>query len=122
MSISLLDRSASARNKSYLKILGITHVLNAAEGSRAVETNREYYSDMPRISYMGFAIRDLPTTGKLINDFPNSDNSFWVLLQISRNTSTLLPFSSMLVSRVEVMLHSSFPSLRVSCFPRIFFQ
>ncbi|XP_026462920.1 dual specificity phosphatase DUPD1-like [Ctenocephalides felis] len=41
----------SARCKDYLKLLGITHVLNTAEGARfgQVDTGHLYYRDMPTI-------------------------------------------------------------------------
>jgi len=59
----------SARNKQFLKAMGFTHVLNAAEGSRLgqVDTGHSYYRDMPSISsshfrYMGFPMIDVPST------------------------------------------------------------
>jgi len=44
-------------------MLGITHILNAAEGKRFgfVNTNNNYYSDTT-IKYLGLPIKDLPTT------------------------------------------------------------
>ncbi|XP_012160168.1 dual specificity phosphatase DUPD1 isoform X3 [Ceratitis capitata] len=55
---------ASAKNKSFLRMMGITHVLNAAEGCRygQVDTGHSYYRDMPSIRYMGFPMVDAPTT------------------------------------------------------------
>ncbi|KAK3920711.1 Dual specificity phosphatase DUPD1 [Frankliniella fusca] len=49
----------TANNKAYLKLLGITHILNAAEGFGAgmVNTNAQFYSDMP-IAYMGLLLVD----------------------------------------------------------------
>lgn len=43
--------SASAKNKQFLRYMGITHVLNAAEGSRfgQVDTGHCYYRDMSSI-------------------------------------------------------------------------
>lgn len=52
----------TARNKKYLEMLGITHLLNAAEGKRFgfVNTNSNYYADTV-IKYLGLSIKDLPT-------------------------------------------------------------
>ncbi|KAI8124323.1 Dual specificity phosphatase DUPD1 [Lucilia cuprina] len=65
--------AAAAKNKTYLRMMGITHVLNAAEGCRygQVDTGHIYYRDMPSIRrknkdtvfrYMGFPMIDAPTT------------------------------------------------------------
>ncbi|KAL9873634.1 dual specificity phosphatase DUPD1 isoform X2 [Glossina fuscipes] len=65
--------AAAAKNKTYLRMMGITHVLNAAEGCRygQVDTGHSYYRDMPSIRrnnkdtyfrYMGFPMVDAPTT------------------------------------------------------------
>lgn len=56
--------SASATNKTFLRVLGITHILNTAEGSRfgQVDTGHLYYRDMPNIRYMGFPMTDHPST------------------------------------------------------------
>lgn len=58
------DFSASAKNKTYLRLLGITHVLNTAEGTRLgqVDTGHIYYRDMPKVRYMGFPMIDQPST------------------------------------------------------------
>ncbi|XP_060828140.1 dual specificity protein phosphatase 3 [Bombus pascuorum] len=55
--------AATAKNKKYLKILGITHLLNAAEGKRfgCVDTDKNYYSDTT-IKYLGLPLIDLCTT------------------------------------------------------------
>ncbi|XP_012228253.1 dual specificity protein phosphatase 3-like [Linepithema humile] len=52
----------TARNKEYLKMLGITHLLNAAEGRRCgfVNTDSNYYRDTP-IKYLGLTVMDLPS-------------------------------------------------------------
>lgn len=44
--------------------MGITHVLNTAEGSRfgQVDTGHAYYRDMPNVRYMGFPLMDQPMT------------------------------------------------------------
>ncbi|CRK87187.1 CLUMA_CG000992, isoform C [Clunio marinus] len=56
--------AASAKNKQYLRLMGITHVLNTAEGSRfgQVDTGHGYYRDMPSLRYMGFPLIDQPST------------------------------------------------------------
>lgn len=56
--------SASATNKAFLRLMGFTHVLNTAEGSRfgQVDTGHSYYRDMPEIRYMGFPMTDQPST------------------------------------------------------------
>lgn len=55
---------ASATNKTFLRLMGITHILNTAEGSRngQVDTGHAYYRDMPNIRYMGFPMTDHPST------------------------------------------------------------
>ena len=55
--------AATAKNKKYLKILGITHLLNAAEGKRYgfVNTDKDYYADTT-IKYLGLPLADLFTT------------------------------------------------------------
>ncbi|XP_068158643.1 dual specificity protein phosphatase 13B isoform X1 [Drosophila tropicalis] len=65
--------AAAAKSKTYLRMMGITHVLNAAEGCRygQVDTGHSYYRDMPSVRrqhkvcvfrYMGFPMIDAPTT------------------------------------------------------------
>lgn len=51
----ILACSAAAKNKNYLRMMGITHVLNAAEGCRygQVDTGHSYYRDMPSIRWDG---------------------------------------------------------------------
>lgn len=55
--------SGAAKNKHYLKRIGITHVLNTAEGNRfgMVNTSKDYYKDT-NIKYMGVQLMDLPMT------------------------------------------------------------
>ncbi|KAL0107682.1 hypothetical protein PUN28_014766 [Cardiocondyla obscurior] len=52
----------TAKNKKYLEILGITHLLNAAEGKRFgfVNTDANYYADTS-IKYLGLQVKDLPS-------------------------------------------------------------
>lgn len=51
---------ASAISKTFLRQMGITHILNAAEGSKSgqVHTYHAYYEDMPKIRYIGFPLTD----------------------------------------------------------------
>lgn len=51
--IQSIFHSEAARNKQYLKALGFTHVLNAAEGTRLgqVDTGHSYYRDMPSVRW-----------------------------------------------------------------------
>merc|ERR1712133_32385 len=51
----------AAKNKSYLKRAGITHVVNTAQGRRfaTVDTDAEFYADVG-ITYMGISCLDLP--------------------------------------------------------------
>lgn len=62
--IELIRYSASATNKAFLRLMGFTHVLNTAEGSRfgQVDSGHRYYRDMPEIRYMGFPMTDQPST------------------------------------------------------------
>ncbi|KAJ9586251.1 hypothetical protein L9F63_020113 [Diploptera punctata] len=55
--------AGAAKNIPYLKRIGITHVLNTAEGNRfgMVNTNREYYRRAD-IKYLGVQLLDLPMT------------------------------------------------------------
>lgn len=87
--------SASAKSKVFLRLMGITHVLNTAEGSRygQVDTGHLYYRDMPNIRYMGFPMTDQPSTdiskyfyiaSKFIENGINSggrDDLFFLLLK-----------------------------------------
>ncbi|XP_077287732.1 dual specificity protein phosphatase 3-like isoform X2 [Arctopsyche grandis] len=54
----------AAKSKKYLKLMGITHVLNTAEGKHfgQVDTDHLYYRDCPRIKYLGFPLIDHPST------------------------------------------------------------
>ncbi|KDR16390.1 dual specificity protein phosphatase 3 isoform X2 [Zootermopsis nevadensis] len=51
----------AAKNKHYLRRIGITHVLNTAEGKGfgMVNTSKDYYRDT-NIKYMGIQLLDLP--------------------------------------------------------------
>lgn len=54
--------AGAARNKSYLRRIGITHVVNTAEGNRygMVNTDAHFYRDSG-IRYMGLPLLDLPS-------------------------------------------------------------
>ncbi|XP_014218293.1 dual specificity protein phosphatase 3 isoform X2 [Copidosoma floridanum] len=53
----------TAKNKAYLQRIGITHVVNAAEGRKfgLVNTDGNFYKDT-LIRYIGFNMLDLPST------------------------------------------------------------
>nr|XP_031829570.1 dual specificity protein phosphatase 3 isoform X1 [Nomia melanderi] len=55
--------TATAKNKKYLQMLGITHLLNCAEGKRFgfVNTDANYYKDTT-IKYVGLPLADLCST------------------------------------------------------------
>ncbi|XP_014476418.1 PREDICTED: dual specificity protein phosphatase 3-like [Dinoponera quadriceps] len=57
-----IGNGVTAKNKKYLEMLGITHLLNAAEGKRFgfVNTDSDYYADT-NIKYYGILVTDLPT-------------------------------------------------------------
>ncbi|XP_032668897.1 dual specificity protein phosphatase 3-like [Odontomachus brunneus] len=57
-----IGNGETAKNKKYLEMLGITHLLNAAEGRRFgfVNTDSHYYADTA-IKYYGIPVTDLPT-------------------------------------------------------------
>lgn len=59
--IRLITFREAARNVKYLKAIGITHLLNAAEGDKfgMVNTNADYYKDSG-IKYLGLQLKDLP--------------------------------------------------------------
>ncbi|XP_063357655.1 dual specificity protein phosphatase 13B-like isoform X1 [Cydia amplana] len=54
----------AAKDKAFLRRMGITYVLNTAEGKRytQVDTDHLYYRDCPGLRYKGFPMMDLPTT------------------------------------------------------------
>lgn len=55
--------ACAAKNKLYLKKLGITHVVNTAEGKLfgMVDTDQDFYRNT-NIRYLGFSLMDLPVT------------------------------------------------------------
>lgn len=61
--MSISARRGAAQNKEYLLNIGVTHVLNTAEGKKfgMVNTNRDFYSGTG-IKYMGFPLMDSPVT------------------------------------------------------------
>lgn len=97
--------AASAKNKTFLRIMGITHVLNAAEGCRygQVDTGHSYYRDMPNIRYMGFQMMDAPSTNisryfyvaaKFIESAINSGGKVLVhcVVGVSRSATCVLAY------------------------------
>ncbi|KAG0711822.1 Dual specificity protein phosphatase 3 [Chionoecetes opilio] len=54
--------AGAAKNKAYLQKMGITHVLNTAQGSKfaTVDTDAGYYEDVG-IQYMGMKLLDFPS-------------------------------------------------------------
>lgn len=59
-----LCTSVAAKDKNYLRRMGINYVLNTAEGKvfTQVNTDHIYYRDCPSIRYKGFPLMDHPTT------------------------------------------------------------
>jgi hypothetical protein len=55
--------SGAAKKKWYLRRIGITHILNTAEGKKLgkLNTTKHYYRDT-NIKYMGVQLQDLPVT------------------------------------------------------------
>ncbi|KAG8338271.1 dual specificity protein phosphatase 3 [Homalodisca vitripennis] len=55
--------ASSAKNKQYLMKLGISHVVNTAEGKLLgqVDTDQDFYRNTT-IQYLGFSIMDLPVS------------------------------------------------------------
>lgn len=53
----------AAKNKLYLRKLGITHIVNTAEGKLfgMVDTDQDFYRNTS-IQYLGFSLMDLPVT------------------------------------------------------------
>ncbi|XP_022117408.2 dual specificity protein phosphatase 13 isoform X1 [Pieris rapae] len=56
--------AVAAKDKAFLKRMGINYVLNTAEGKRytQVDTDHLYYRDCPGLRYKGFQLMDLPST------------------------------------------------------------
>ncbi|XP_050671106.1 dual specificity protein phosphatase 13-like isoform X2 [Leptidea sinapis] len=56
--------AVAAKDKAFLKRMGINYVLNTAEGKRytQVDTDHMYYRDCPGLRYKGFQLMDMPST------------------------------------------------------------
>ncbi|CAH4030938.1 dual specificity protein phosphatase 13-like isoform X1 [Pieris brassicae] len=56
--------AVAAKDKAFLRRMGINYVLNTAEGKRytQVDTDHLYYRDCPGLHYKGFQLMDLPST------------------------------------------------------------
>ncbi|CAK1601762.1 unnamed protein product [Parnassius mnemosyne] len=56
--------AVAAKDKAFLRRMGINYVLNTAEGKRytQVDTDHLYYRDCPGLRYKGFPLMDIPTT------------------------------------------------------------
>ncbi|XP_017884970.1 dual specificity protein phosphatase 3-like isoform X2 [Ceratina calcarata] len=96
--------AATAKNKKYLQILGITHLLNCAEGKRFgfVNTDRSYYHDTS-IRYLGLPLADVFTTdiskyfytaAEFIDDAVSRGGKAFVhcMLGISRSSTCVLAY------------------------------
>ena len=66
----ILGNGATVRRKDYLRKIGITHILNAAEW-RGVNIGEEFFNQMgDQIQYLGIRIEDTPNT--LISRYKNN--------------------------------------------------
>ncbi|XP_066597679.1 dual specificity protein phosphatase 3 isoform X2 [Prorops nasuta] len=96
--------ATTAKNKEYLKVIGVTHLLNTAEGTRFgfVNTNKEYYNDTT-IKYLGLPLADLPsvdiskyfyTAAEFIEDALSSGGKVFVhcMMGISRSATCVLAY------------------------------
>ncbi|XP_070493373.1 dual specificity protein phosphatase 3 [Chironomus tepperi] len=102
--------AAAARNKQYLRMMGITHVLNTAEGSRfgQVDTGHSYYRDMSNLRYMGFPLIDQPATdisryfyiaSKFIENALNSGGKVLVHCMVGMSRSATCVLAYLMISR-----------------------
>ncbi|KAG5684054.1 hypothetical protein PVAND_013305 [Polypedilum vanderplanki] len=102
--------AAAAKNKQYLRMMGITHVLNTAEGSRfgQVDTGHSYYRDMSNLRYMGFPLIDQPTTDisryfyiatKFIENGLNSGGKVLVHCMVGVSRSATCALAYLMISR-----------------------
>ncbi|XP_034950054.1 dual specificity protein phosphatase 3 [Chelonus insularis] len=96
--------ASTAKNREYLMRIGVTHVVNAAEGNRFghVNTNQNYYSTTP-IKYLGLPLTDLPSVdisqyfnvvANFIDDAIRSGGKVFVhcMLGISRSSTCVIAF------------------------------
>lgn len=93
----------TAKDKCNLKRLGITHVLNAAEGTwNNVDTGAGYYSDMD-VVYRGVVAEDIPT-------FDLSQHFYPAARFIEETLSN--PQSKMTLKQVKYLLSAIHQTLR----------
>lgn len=94
----------TAKNKKYLQMLGITHLLNCAEGKRFgfVNTCRSYYGDTS-IKYLGLPIADVLsadiskyfyTAAEFIDDAVSGGGKAFVhcIMGVSRSSTCVLAY------------------------------
>ncbi|XP_015179701.1 PREDICTED: dual specificity protein phosphatase 3-like isoform X1 [Polistes dominula] len=95
---------ATAKNKNYLAMIGITHLLNAAEGKKFgfVNTDRNYYSNT-RIKYLGLPLADCPsvdiskyfyTAASFIDEAVSNNGKVFVhcVVGVSRSATCVLAY------------------------------
>ncbi|XP_030630720.1 dual specificity phosphatase DUPD1-like [Chanos chanos] len=104
----------TARDRYSLKKMGVTHVLNAAEGERnSVDTGAEYYSGMD-IEYYGIVAEDIPTFNLSQFFFPaaefidsvlsNTDNKLLVHCVMGRSRSATIFLAYLMICKNMTVL------------------
>lgn len=104
---------ATAKNKAFLKALGITHILNPAEGEEMgmVNTDSEFYRQ-DGIKYLGLRLMDLPSTPissyfpevtNFIDEGISSGGKRWICVIFSFNANSFS--NSCFVFSGKVLVH-----------------